>query len=65
MLEIWRAEFDWMHEHVDGGVLTVTMHPQVIGRGSRIAMLETFVRHCLEAGARFERMVDVARRLPA
>ena len=54
-----------MHEHVDGGVLTVTMHPQVIGRGSRIAMLETFVRHCLEAGARFERMVDVARRLPA
>jgi peptidoglycan/xylan/chitin deacetylase (PgdA/CDA1 family) len=63
VLEIWRAELDWMHEHVDGGVLTVTMHPQVIGRGSRIAMLETFVRHCLDAGVRFERMCDVARRL--
>ena len=22
VLEIWRAEFDWMDEHVDGGVLT-------------------------------------------
>lgn len=63
VLEIWQAEFDWMHEHVDGGVLTVTMHPQVIGRGSRIAMLERFVRHCLDAGARFERLADVARAL--
>ena len=63
VLEIWRSEFDWMHEHVDGGVLTVCMHPQVIGRGHRIAMLETFIRHCLDAGARLERMVDVARRL--
>ena len=23
VLEIWRGDFDWMHEHVDGGVLTV------------------------------------------
>ena len=65
VLEIWREEFDWMNEHVDGGVLTVCMHPQVIGRGHRIAMLERFIRHCLDAGARFERMVDVARALPA
>ena len=64
VLEIWQAEFDWMHEHVDGGILTVTMHPQVIGRGHRIAMLDRFVRHCLDAGARFERLADVARRLP-
>jgi peptidoglycan-N-acetylglucosamine deacetylase len=63
VLEIWRGEFDWMHEHVDGGVLTVTMHPQVIGRGHRIAMLDAFVRHCGERGAHFERMGDVAKRL--
>jgi peptidoglycan-N-acetylglucosamine deacetylase len=63
VLEIWRSEFDWMHEHVDDGVLTVCMHPQVIGRGHRMAMLEPFVQHCLDAGARLERMVDVARRL--
>ena len=64
VLEIWRGEFDWMNEHVDGGVLTVCMHPQVIGRGHRIAMLDEFIRHCLEAGARFERMGDVAQSLP-
>jgi hypothetical protein len=39
------------------------MHPQVIGRGHSIAMLDRFARHCLEAGARFERMADVARAL--
>jgi peptidoglycan-N-acetylglucosamine deacetylase len=65
VLEIWRGEFDWMEEHVDGGVLTVCMHPQVIGRGHRMAMLEELVRHCLDAGARFERMGDVARALAA
>jgi len=40
------------------------MHPQVIGRGHRMAMLERFVAHCRESGATFERMADVARRLP-
>jgi peptidoglycan/xylan/chitin deacetylase (PgdA/CDA1 family) len=63
VLEIWQGEFDWMQQHVDGGILTVTMHPQVIGRGHRIAMLDRFVHHCLDAGARFERLGDVARRL--
>ena len=48
--EIWEAEFDWMHANVDDGVLVVTMHPQVIGRGSRIAMLDEFIRHCGERG---------------
>ena len=39
------------------------MHPQVIGRGSRIAMLDEFIRHCGEAGAEFRRMGDVATAL--
>ena len=55
-------EFDWMHEHVDGGVLTVCMHPQVIGRGHRMAMLERFVEHARGLGAEFARMGDVAQR---
>jgi peptidoglycan/xylan/chitin deacetylase (PgdA/CDA1 family) len=63
VLEIWQAEFDWMHEHVDGGVLTFTMHPQVIGRGSRIAMLDRLIRHCGEAGARFAALEDVVAEL--
>jgi peptidoglycan-N-acetylglucosamine deacetylase len=63
VLEIWRGEFDWMHEHVDGGVLTVCMHPQVIGRGHRIAMLERFVEHCGESGARFASLAEVVAAL--
>src|SRR3954449_4946182 len=63
VLEIWTEEFDWMHEHVADGLLTVCMHPQVIARGHRMAMLERFVEHCTQAGARFARMGDVAREL--
>jgi peptidoglycan/xylan/chitin deacetylase (PgdA/CDA1 family) len=63
VLEIWQGEFDWMDEHVDGGVLTVCMHPQVIGRGHRIAMLERFIEHCAAAGAGFAALGDVATSL--
>ncbi|MBI3733050.1 MAG: polysaccharide deacetylase [Chloroflexi bacterium] len=65
VLEIWTAEFDWMHANVDGGILNVAMHPQVIGRGHRVAMLEHFITHCLSRGSdvKFERMGDVAKRL--
>jgi peptidoglycan/xylan/chitin deacetylase (PgdA/CDA1 family) len=64
VLEIWTEEFDWMHRHVTGGVLTVAMHPQVIGRGHRISMLERFVNHCrATADVRFARMGDVASQL--
>ena len=52
VLEIWTGELDWMDEHVDGGVLVVAMHPQVIGRGHRMAMLERFVEHARGAGRR-------------
>jgi peptidoglycan/xylan/chitin deacetylase (PgdA/CDA1 family) len=63
VLAIWQAEFDWMDANVDGGVLTFTLHPQVIGRGSRIGMLDALIRHCGEAGARFRRLGDVAGEL--
>jgi peptidoglycan/xylan/chitin deacetylase (PgdA/CDA1 family) len=65
VLEIWRADFDFMDTHVQRGVLTYCMHPQVIGRGHRIAMLDELIGHCLAAGARFTRMGDVAGRLDA
>ncbi len=41
--EIWLAELRYAHENVPGGVITYTMHPECIGRGSRIAMLERLV----------------------
>jgi peptidoglycan/xylan/chitin deacetylase (PgdA/CDA1 family) len=61
VLEIWTADVDWMDAHVEAGVLTAMMHPQVIGRGHRIAMLEQFILHCLlRPGLRFARLGDVA-----
>jgi peptidoglycan/xylan/chitin deacetylase (PgdA/CDA1 family) len=64
VLEIWQAEFDFMHREVEGGVLNVCMHPQVIGRGHRVLMLEAFVAHCRAAGATFSTCADVAGALP-
>jgi peptidoglycan/xylan/chitin deacetylase (PgdA/CDA1 family) len=41
--EIWRGDFDFMYREVDGGVFNLTMHPQVIGRGHRMLMLERLI----------------------
>jgi peptidoglycan-N-acetylglucosamine deacetylase len=43
--EIWRDDFDFMYREIDGGVLTLTMHPQVIGRGHRMLMLERLIAY--------------------
>ena len=41
--EIWRDEFAFMHRDVPNGVFTLTMHPEIIGRGYRILMLERLI----------------------
>jgi peptidoglycan/xylan/chitin deacetylase (PgdA/CDA1 family) len=62
--EIWAGEFDYMLEHEPDGVLTLTMHPQVIGRGHRMVFLEHLIQHILSKdSAHFARMGDVARSL--
>jgi peptidoglycan/xylan/chitin deacetylase (PgdA/CDA1 family) len=43
VLEIWTEELRYAHAHAPGGLLTVTMHPECIGRGHRMAMLERFI----------------------
>jgi len=43
VLEIWTGELRYAHEHAPGGLLTLTMHPECIGRGHRMAMLEAFI----------------------
>ena len=66
VFDIWARELDYMVEHEQTGVLTLTMHPQVIGRGHRMMLLERFTRHVLSKGsARFARMGDVATELSA
>lgn len=60
---IWAGDFAYMREHVPGGVFTLTMHPQVIGRGHRMIFLERFIQHLRShADVAFERMGDVAAR---
>jgi peptidoglycan-N-acetylglucosamine deacetylase len=43
VLEIWRGELEYAYDHAPGGLLTITMHPECIGRGHRMAMLEQFI----------------------
>ncbi|WOI56578.1 polysaccharide deacetylase [Palleronia sp. LCG004] len=63
VLEIWKDEVSWAADHEPGGLLTFTMHPQVIGRGHRLAMLETFVSWLKSRGdVGFTRMIDHADR---
>ena len=59
--EIWREEFDFMVRDVPGGVFTLTMHPQVIGRGHRMLMLERLVAHMrTQPGVRFTTLGEAA-----
>ena len=41
--EIWTAEFDMAYE--EGGLFLLTMHPQIIGHRSRIAMLDELIQY--------------------
>lgn len=43
VLEIWRDELTYAQRSLPGAVLTFTMHPEVIGRGHRMLMLERFL----------------------
>ncbi|HLK24779.1 MAG TPA: hypothetical protein VKT30_08985, partial [Caulobacteraceae bacterium] len=54
--ENWLADFTYMAEHYDWGVLTYTFHPHVIGRGHRLVMLEGLIDKLKAAGARFVTM---------
>ena len=60
--EIWKAEFDYLYQRVGRGLMTITMHPQVIGRGHRMLFLERFIDYVAShAGARFTTLADYQR----
>jgi peptidoglycan-N-acetylglucosamine deacetylase len=63
VFEIWHGELVWAHANVPGGVYDLTMHPQAIGRGSRLAMLERLIEAAKALdGVAFERLGDYAAR---
>ena len=43
VLEQWRTEFDGLHAEGDGRVYVLTLHPQIMGRSSRMAMLAELI----------------------
>lgn len=58
---IWSADFDFLYQRLGEGVFTLTMHPQVIGRGHRLLMLERLIDYIKShAGVTFKTMGDVA-----
>jgi peptidoglycan-N-acetylglucosamine deacetylase len=59
--EVWQAEFDYAYDHEPGGVVVICMHPEVIGRGSRITMLDSLIAYMASRpGVKFARMGDYA-----
>jgi peptidoglycan-N-acetylglucosamine deacetylase len=59
--DIWAGDFEYLYNRIGAGVYTLTMHPQVIGRGHRLLMLERLVRHLAShRGVKFSAMSDAA-----
>lgn len=57
----WREEFDHCHGSVEAGVYVLTMHPEIIGRGPRIAMLGRLIDHMRSRpGVRFATLAAAA-----
>ena len=62
VFEVWTGDFDYLSERIGDGVFILTMHPQVIGRGHRLLMLERVIEHIRNCdGVVFSKMEDVAR----
>lgn len=49
----WLEELDFAATEVPGGIFTMTFHPQSIGRGARIRILERMIAAGKRHGARF------------
>ncbi len=59
--KIWSADFDFLYQRMGEGVFILTMHPQIIGRGHRILMLEQLIDYMKgHAGVTFRTMHEVA-----
>lgn len=60
VLTNWLDDFRYMARMLEWGALIITFHPQVIGRGHRMLMLERLIEQLEGLGAIFARMDTVA-----
>ena len=58
--EVWVDEIDDLIKRDPSGFIMFALHPQVIGRGSRLAMLERVIEHALEKNCRFATAAEIA-----
>ena len=59
--EIWRDEFSFMLREVPGGVFNLTMHPEIIGRGYRMLMVERLIDFmATQSGVEFTTLGEAA-----
>jgi len=64
--DVWAGDFEYLYTKLGTGVFILTMHPQVIGRGHRMLMLERFIKDLKNhAGVRFSTMGDFVQRWKA
>jgi peptidoglycan/xylan/chitin deacetylase (PgdA/CDA1 family) len=45
LLQTWIDEFDYLYDKIGSGIFNVTMHPQVVGRGARMLLLQGLIEH--------------------
>ena len=63
--ELWERQFDWVREHVEDGVFSLTFHPQVVAQPPRLDSLVAFVESMQSHDdVRFETYDSVAALLP-
>jgi peptidoglycan-N-acetylglucosamine deacetylase len=58
--EVWIDEIDDLIGRDPDGFIMIALHPQVIGRGSRLAMLERVIRRSLDRECRFATAATLA-----
>ena len=64
--DVWAGDFEYLYTKLGKGVFILTMHPQVIGRGHRLLMLERFIKHLnSHEGVTFSTMGEFVRRWKA
>jgi len=66
VMAIWREEFRACQRLAPDGVFTLTLHPEIIGRGPRVLMLERLIAEMKSASnIEFKTMGDTAQALQA
>lgn len=65
VIDNWVGEVRYMTRYVTDGVCTITLHPEVMGRGHRMLGLERFIAEARDLGVEFARQDTVAAQVAA